>query len=296
MRATQPPLRDRCAFTLIELLVVVAIIALLLGILLPSLSSARSKARLTYCQANLRSQGSAVLAYATEYRGALPPRYVEAIHFEGTDFLLINHVLADFLGMPFEKPDVGFAAPTGIFRCPEVGVGEQEEERWTHSGYLHHAPNRWLFNRVFSTPDSTQVFADVPGGWEPTHGGGQWRLLERISRQSETVALMDNVNYLEPAHSHREGRESIGYSCEILFDPADELCGDNLGSHEREGQRPAVFVDGHAAALPISREFWQDLPAAYRGPDGSVQSFYEQEVRRLIWFVSAPEPGGGGGD
>lgn len=60
------------AFTLIELLVVVAIIALLISILLPSLNSAKRQARTTKCLTNLRSLGLGFITYAQDYRDCLP--------------------------------------------------------------------------------------------------------------------------------------------------------------------------------------------------------------------------------
>jgi len=59
-------------FTLIELLVVVAIIAMLVSILLPALSTAREQARRAACASNLRQLGNACLGYAGENDNWLP--------------------------------------------------------------------------------------------------------------------------------------------------------------------------------------------------------------------------------
>lgn len=59
-------------FTLIEVMVVVAVIAILMAILLPTLHRTRENARATTCQSNLRQLGQAFQMYAGDYDGVWP--------------------------------------------------------------------------------------------------------------------------------------------------------------------------------------------------------------------------------
>ena len=69
---TRIPHVRRRGFTLIELLVVVAIIALLISILLPSLSKARAQARTTLCGSRMSQMIKAMIVYGEDYNETLP--------------------------------------------------------------------------------------------------------------------------------------------------------------------------------------------------------------------------------
>lgn len=70
------------AFTLMELLVVIAVIASLIGILLPSLKRVRANGRQVVCFSNLRQMAMAASTYAVNNDGRFP--LAQMVRFSGT--------------------------------------------------------------------------------------------------------------------------------------------------------------------------------------------------------------------
>jgi len=149
-------------FTLIELLVVVAIIALLISILLPSLARAREITKRAVCSSNLRGIGQSMKVYANDNNDWYPagPFKVSQSTTQGNGITYIERMSVN-LTSPLTTGDItethpsrslfllvinGSCAPKQ-FTCPSIGDQEDDMRNGSGSSIVSAQPgvNRWDF-------------------------------------------------------------------------------------------------------------------------------------------------------
>ncbi len=152
-------------FTLIELLVVIAIIAILAGMLLPALNSARAKGISITCLSRLKQIGTADAQYQNDFEVFCPMNYgmgtlakgkpsftglVSDREYTRTDYTK-DGFLTPYLKKSNENETLQNAAKTNVFFCPEPGFqavwASIPDNTITYGSYSGYAVNEIVHGR-----------------------------------------------------------------------------------------------------------------------------------------------------
>jgi len=111
------------AFTLVEIIVVIAIVTLLLGILLPALSSVRESARSLVCASNLRTVTTQFVFFAEGHAesGRGNSESLGTHRFRINDFQESLYRIDEFWDMPGQETSA-VSGEAGVMLCPSLGA------------------------------------------------------------------------------------------------------------------------------------------------------------------------------
>lgn len=252
---------DRPGFTLIEVLVVVAIIALLVAILLPSLANARDQARRSVCLNNEHQMGIGMGMYAADHKQSLPMRgaFAYAIKYRMPDppngtgvreLCNVGLLYGKYSGKDlnlyycpdntvYMKDDVNNGAPTFFLKGKDPYV--------TWSGYMYAAPvDEW------KSPVADSAKAYPRQIWHPyyqTYVEEQAAAGKIVGRQNVKALVADN---LIGAEGYRTPHKGYGFN--VLF---TDFHAKFVRDPQREIFRKVKTVTSGPGGAPAMYDYWE---------------------------------------
>ena len=237
-------------FTLIELLVVIAIIAILAGMLLPALNSAREKGRNSSCVSNMKQLGSSVVQYAGENDGYMPAFYAEADLKVSGNYAQIGNgaqtwigALWKYLGGDGSRFSGNFNAMGGpaVLRCPSKPTLGAYGYRPNVGGILDAKGNYFVGCGYGINPFAT--------GYVAGSGvfGSARRLATKDSRPPSRFGMFGETLFSNtPSDYYGVNKKTLSLSCLATVS--------NSGWTDRTDLRHSLrsnvcFLDGHVQAI-----------------------------------------------
>lgn len=236
-------------FTLVELLVVLVTVSLLIGLLLPSLGSARAAAERAVCLGNLRQMLIAATVYAGEHDGFLMPALF-------TDFAgdPARRVAWDFIevyepGGVRREPGAMWdrAGSGGVMQCPSMLGGSNWGEGGDGAGgdpFTGYNYNTSYLGGPTVGPDPRHPSGDGPrwsAAGEPIEASARMREIRDTAR----CAVFGDGSFADGANKFMRAP----FTGERDSDISRAGHGAGAQGFLHKGLSNAGFADGHAAGL-----------------------------------------------